>query len=358
MMRGRRQNAEEYNIARAILDGMEGGSGPELEVHRNLAEVYGDLQLRGIPVPPGALLPRGEGSRTVQASTGAGAVAIVDDPRGFVRALRRRSVLAALGATIIPDFLGHGGLVAIAEGVEAQWITEADLIETGLVNDDPDLRRIPLQLHIAGATTAISHQLLNVAQDNPDAEDLVKTELLDCVADAIDAAGLSGSGENGEPLGAINDPDIPLVAMGDPDGGPVTWERLTALELAAKETEPGPDARAWVTSPEVRKAMRTTERIAGSGSFLLEGHRAAGYDLRASDGVLSGFEKGEGEDLHGMIFGAWAEMLVATWGPVDLVVDRFSRSREGMVEITVFLYGDVARIHPAAFSRSRDIDLS
>jgi HK97 family phage major capsid protein len=338
---------ESYGLARAILEGTDGALGGfERDVSDELFERGPQQVLGGVRVPLGALVPRGDQLRQLQVSSG-GAAAVFDDPRGFRRALRQRSVLGRLGATHLDNLRGSGVVVVIGTGTAAEWITETALIATGLTVQEPTLRRVRLDLKIAGGLVPVSRELLTVASENPDVEDLVRQDLLDATLAALDRGALVGTGSDGQPLGAFLDPAVPVVEF----GGASSLAKLAEMEETAVEGQADPDERAWIVTPSVRRQWRVTPTAAGSGRMLMDQRRALGYPVEATAALTPADPTPAGR----VGFGAWPELVLATFGAVDLVMDPFSRARERMVEVALFLYASVGLLEPTALVVANDV---
>jgi hypothetical protein len=59
---------------------------------------------------------------------------------------------------------------------------------------------------------------------------------------------------------------------------------------------------------------------------------------------------GTGTGLSVLIFGAFDSVALGLWGQgFELVVDPYRLKKQGMIELTSYLFGDVAVRQPAAF---------
>jgi len=70
---------------------------------------------------------------------------------------------------------------------------------------------------------------------------------------------------------------------------------------------------------------------------------------------MQGIDKGTGTNLKGAIFGNWADLIVAQWGGIDLLVDPYSFSSSGNVRIAAFADLDFGVRHAESFVVSTDI---
>jgi len=54
------------------------------------------------------------------------------------------------------------------------------------------------------------------------------------------------------------------------------------------------------------------------------------------------------------VFGNWSDLIIGFWRGVDIVVDPYTESDKGEVNVTAFLSFDAAIKHPAIFSAMLD----
>jgi len=60
--------------------------------------------------------------------------------------------------------------------------------------------------------------------------------------------------------------------------------------------------------------------------------------------------RGTTTNNHALILGVWATLVIGLWGSgFELIVDPFRLKKQGMIELTTFMLGDVALKYPAAF---------
>ncbi|HEY8535545.1 MAG TPA: phage major capsid protein, partial [Vicinamibacterales bacterium] len=133
---------------------------------------------------------------------------------------------------------------------------------------------------------------------------------------------------------------------------------VLALEEAvglADAEELGP--RAYLTTPELRRVLKQTERAAGAG-YVWERDEVNGYPAFASRHVPSNLTKGIDTNLHAILFGVWSELMLCTAGVAEIVVDGVTRAKRGLVEVIVYSYGDIGLRHPQAFAVIKDAKLS
>ena len=84
-------------------------------------------------------------------------------------------------------------------------------------------------------------------------------------------------------------------------------------------------------------------------SGALDNGTLAGYKAVASNQVKATL--GGGSE-HGLIFGNWSEVLIGTWGALELVVDPYALKKQGMIEVTSFQLADIALRHGQSFTKA------
>lgn len=66
--------------------------------------------------------------------------------------------------------------------------------------------------------------------------------------------------------------------------------------------------------------------------------------------VFSDTQGGSTSNNHAVILGVFQTMVIGMWGSgFELVVDPFRLKKQGMIELTTFMLGDVALKYPQAF---------
>lgn len=358
--------SDRYSLGRALLSaaGLWAGPTPERDLSDELSrELPEGLRPRdGIFVPHkmlGDMEPGGNGRSRVRALTtaagGAGAEFVFEEPGPFAAALRTRSVAARLGATFVEDLVGNLRIRRGTSGVDVVWTDEDP--GSDVSSAEPGFEQEVLSPHTLSISIPITRQLLRQAAENPDAEEILREDVSGAVSEAVDAAVFAGAGDV-EPTGLFNRADVTTVAIAA-DGGAPTWATVTELEetAAAADGDVDPESSAYITTPQVRRKLRNTEKLGAGSGPVWEGDRVAGHRGAVSTAVPSDLSKGAGTNLHGIGYGFWSQLLIAVWGPgVEFVVDPFTRKRRGEVEVTAFWYGDLGLIRPESFATVEDAD--
>src|SRR5690606_22265725 len=134
-------------------------------------------------------------------------------PELFIDRLRSALVTERLGATVLDGLIGTVDIPRQTGSSAAQWVDEdGSLTETDASFDD-----VTLAPKTVGAMTSYSRRtLLNVS---PAIEQIVRNDLADTLAAAIDEEAMIGTGNSNTPTG--------IVSAGATDtgvGAAITWE--------------------------------------------------------------------------------------------------------------------------------------
>ncbi len=142
------------------------------------------------------------------------------------------------------------------------------------------------------------------------------------------------------------------------DGGALEWDKIIEFETLLSDDNADVDNMGFLTTPRVVGYLKSTLRDPGSGQYLMNPGQTTlnGYNIMTSTQVPSNLTKGSGTNLHAAIFGNWAELLIGQWGPLDIVVDPYTASKNAQVTIVVNGWFDIAVRHAVSFAICDEID--
>jgi len=158
---------------------------------------------------------------------------------------------------------------------------------------------------LIGYTTA-PHNVLK--QSTPVVEELLRSDLAQTLATALDKAAIQGSGVSSEPTGVANQTGVGSVLH--PNGGDPSWSNVVDLELAIDVDNAATENMAQLTTPTMFATLKKTERATGTASFIVEGNptgkrsRMNGYGIQSTLNCPSGT----------VILGDWSQLLIDMWG--------------------------------------------
>ena len=263
-----------------------------------------------------------------------------DDYRGneFIDVLRNASSVMRAGARMMNGLSGDVKIPKKLTASSAAWIAT----EGGAASEsEMTVGSVSMTPKTLGAYTDITRQLM--IQSSMDVEALVRDDLAQALALAIDLAGLEGSGSSGQPTGILNTSGVNQVtnfAAANP-----TFAEAVTLETALADDNALMGNLAYILPSSMYGALKTTEKASGTAQFVVEpGGTINGYNALISNQGTAG----------NMYFGNFSDLLVAMFGGLDIVVDPFSNSTSGTVRIVALQSCDVAVRHAQSFAFGND----
>jgi HK97 family phage major capsid protein len=324
--------------------------GFEMEVHEELAS------LNRARTPVGKLVPIQALSTLKRDLSVAGYPQIVQTTVGdqIIPFLRAKTVCGRLGSTIIDGLTGGNVRLprAIVGGM-ASWLPEV-----GAGSDaDQSLDSFVISPKRISGSTVMSRQL--VLQSSPDIEAFIANDIANAIGVAVDAAAINGTGTAPQPLGILH---YPANASGSYTyasrsanitfGGPATWPKVLAFELALEQglivNDDG--SFGWAVDPTVRDKWQQTAKVAGYPSFLWENTDDDTFGRVNGRRAISSTQLPAGQ----VILGKWSEMIIASWVGVEVLVDPFSLAASAELRVRVSLLADIQFRYPLAFCASSD----
>lgn len=269
----------------------------------------------------------------------------------FIDLLRNRLATAQLGATVLDGLVGDITIPKQLTGNSVTWVDE-----NGQANDsNATFGQIGLKPKTVTANTELSRKFM--LQSSLSAEQFARNELLQAMMLGIDLAAINGSGTSNQPTGILNTSGIGAVAIGT-NGGSLTWQHIVALETSIAAANADLGNLAYLTNTKVRGALKTTLKSEGvSGYIWQDGDTPLnGYRCAVSNQVPSNLTKGSAAGkCSPLIFGNWADLMIAHWGVLDVIVDPYTKGKQGAVVITVLQDVDIAVRNAEPFAAVKDI---
>jgi len=303
-----------YSVMNVIrsLAGQKVDIGREREMSDELARLRGK-DASGIIIPHAALSQRdftvsGTSSATVETDLKA------DE---FIDLLRTKTILAPLGVRFLSGLVGNVAIPKMTAGATGYWVTEGgDITES-----EPTLGQVTGTPHTCGVLTDISRRML--IQSTPDAEMLVRDEIVERIARTIQIAVFAGSGAAGQPSAITNATGInnPSVTQGTP-----TYAEMLGFVSAIMADNAQSDGQKWAGTAEVWAKLADTDVDSGSGQKVLDPktNKMLGRDFLTSEDLPA----------NSLWLGGWGSVVVGVWGSgIDLTVDTATLSASGGVRL-------------------------
>lgn len=249
--------------------------------------------------------------------------------------LRRYSVLAEMGCTIVNGLTGPTTIPRATTLPTASWLASEG---QSVSESHPTFGQVALSPKYCSAYIEVSRQLMLQS----DAESVVLRLVSESIGRAVDQAILAGTGVSGQPQGIVNTPGVYAQAGASLGSAGVRTMLKKAIEAGARE-----DRIRAIGGQDVWELLAAREVASGSGRFL--------WDAR--DGVL-----GRPAAMTSLappatlILGDWAQVIVALFdGAAALSFNPFADFRSGVAAFRIDVVVDVAITVPAAFSYSTNI---
>jgi len=292
-------------------------------------------ETRGLMIPGDVL--RQWNQRDINTSDDAALIAEDLRTGDFIDVLRNSSSVMAAGARMLSGLQGDVVIPKKTAASTANWIASEG---TAATESEPTLGSVTMSMKTVGATTDVTRNMMH--QSSMDIETLIRDDLTQSIASAIDLGALAGSGSSGQPTGIKNTSGInapTAFAAANP-----TFAEVVAMETAVAEDNALGGSLAYILPAGMYGALKTTAVDSGSGRFVADGGLMNGYNAIVSNQATAG-------DLY---FGDFSQLLVGMYGGLELIVDPYSSSKSGGVSITALQSCDVAVRHAVAFAFNND----
>ena len=266
----------------------------------------------------------------------------------YIGKLRNATLGRKLGVRYLDGLQGQ--IAFVTGGADAAWVAE----EAAASKQKPAYSKAVMSPKRLQVLQGVTYDLMH--QSSKALDDLIMEDFVKAHAVALDAAIFTGSGSSGQPTGVLAAANTNSIAI-DTNGGPLTHALLVQME-----TEVGidngllDDTLAYVSNAKVQGKLKTIPQIAGYPYYLMNDGKVNGYPFYMSNAIPSNLTKGSSEEVcSAAIFGNWSEVLVGSWGGLQIIVDPYTAKANGVLEISAAAYHDILVRTPAAFCKIVDI---
>ena len=337
-----------FSIVRAVnalVTGNWNDAGFEREMSDEMASKLGK-RAQGFYIPTDVLLR----DMNVTTSTAGGHTVATDLLSGsFIDMLRSKMATVGLGATMMNDLVGNIAIPRQTGGATSYWVAESGVI----TESQPAFDQVSMTPKTVGSMSDISRKML--MQSSLDVESFVRNDLATSLALAIDSAAINGSGASNQPTGILNTTGIGSV-VGGTNGAAPDWADVVDLESAVSADNADMGALGYLTNAKVRGKLLQTEKASGTAQYVWsDNNTLRGYGAAVSNQVPSNITKGTGSNLSAMLYGNWNDLIIGTWGGIDINVDTSTGSASGTVRVVALQDVDIAVRHAESFAAMKDI---
>lgn len=344
-----------YSYHRAIRRSIEAQENPhnakfdgvEAAVHRHIETNWpSDLPKRG-----GFFAPMR--TRTLSSNQPAkGAELVPGSPGELIELLRSRSIVMSLGARVLTGLTGPVGFPRVTGGVTVAWVPENPAADTP--SSDPSLGMSLLTPKTMQGVVPFTRQL--AMQSSFDLESWVRDELATGHSLVLDKAAIHGTGVGGQPTGIYSAAGVTSKQFSS------TFPDATSLmDMVVNVADNNADlgTLGWLASVVLAGRLRVTAELGNTAALTLWkgnlrqgdvlGYRASASTQASKVMTTVGVETGG--TSQALIYGNWADLLVALFGAMEFVVDPFTKKAKNIIEVATFQMGDVLPRHGASFSK-------
>jgi HK97 family phage major capsid protein len=305
-------------------------NGFEGEVHQDMSRQLGVIANEGSFFAPLDFMVR-----DITAATASnGGYLVATENQSFADMIRAKSVTARLGATQLSNLKGNVAIPKETGSATAYWLANE---ATAITESQQTFGQLLLSPKMVGAYTEISRQL--EATSSPAAEGVVANDLAKVVATAIDVAALAGTGTSGQPVGIVN-----TSGIGSATGTSLGLSGLLAAQTAVLSgLDVDPALVGLATTPTVAAALGARQRFTSVDSPLWTGN--------LGDGSVAGLRAIASNNVPAStaILGYWPDLILATWGYVEIQVNRYANFQAGLVGVRALVGVDIGVRNPASF---------
>jgi len=249
----------------------------------------------------------------------------------FIDVLRNNSAVMPL-ATMLNGLSGDVKIPKKTAAASAAFISS----EGGAAGESElTVGNVSMSPKSLGAFTDITRQLM--IQSSIDVENLVRNDLAQSMAIAIDDAALEGSGSSGNPTGITNTSGINTVSLSS--AAAPTFAEMVSMETAVRVDNALLGDLCYIVHPSNYGTLKTTEKASGTAQFVAANDEINGYKAVVSPQLTA----------NNYVFGNFNDLLVGMFGGLDIVVDPFTGSSSGNVRIVALQSVDVAVRHAVSF---------
>ena len=285
-------------------------------------------------------------ARTQAAGTASAGGYLVDTQLltgSFIDLVRNRSALLGLNVTTLTGLTGNVDIPKKTGNTTAYWVGEDVAVsETNIA-----LGQISMTPKSLGGYVDITRRLMQ--QSSLDVEALVRADLAESIALAIDSSGIYGLGGSSALLGiknitGVGTETLTSDAATNKSIGGVTYyfgnfSDYVNMETTVSVANLDVNSMFYVGNAHVRGALKQTLRNTNSEMFIWDNNEVNGYGGRVSNQLIG----------SNVLFGDFSQAIFGFWSGVDITVDPYTNSTKGTTRIVAFQDVDFGVRNPGAF---------
>ena len=285
-------------------------------------------------------------ARTQAAGTASAGGYLVDTQLltgSFIDLVRNRSALLGLNVTTLTGLTGNVDIPKKTGNTTAYWVGEDVAVSETTIA----LGQISMTPKSLGGYVDITRRLMQ--QSSLDVEALVRADLAESIALAIDYSGIYGLGGSSALLGiknitGVGTETLTSDATTNKSIGGVTYyfgnfSDYVNMETTVSVANLDVNSMFYVGNAHVRGALKQTLRNTNSEMFIWDNNEVNGYGGRVSNQLIG----------SNVLFGDFSQAIFGFWSGVDITVDPYTNSTKGTTRIVAFQDVDFGVRNPGAF---------
>lgn len=307
----------------------------EFKMCEKAAEKYG-AKNKGLVIPVEALLvsrPKNDASTNVDTTNAGALVGTTLKTDSFIEMLRKKCVILQL-ARQLNGLVGNIDIPKQTAGTSGYWVGE----DEAPTKTNAAFGTLQLRMKTVGANSYITRTMLK--QSSMDIEQLVREDLAAALALKIDEAAFYGTGSSNQPKGLKN---ITGINSKEFNADYPTFGELVDMETEISKDNADVEDMAYVVAPTARGHFKQTLKFPTStnagGTIWEQGNNINGYKAVVTNVITDG----------DVFMGNFADYIVGLFGGLELLVDPYTYSNKGAIQITAFQDVDYGARHEESF---------
>lgn len=276
----------------------------------------------------------------------------------WIEVLRNQLVTARLGARYLTGLEGNIDIPRQISQTQTYWVGESG----APTESEATFDKVQLRPKTIGALSKMSR--LMMMQATPAIEMLAREDLLAVMAQGIDVSALSAPGTGNQPTGIVNQSGVASV-IGGTNGANLTFDHIIQMIYATRFANAPQGSTGFALNSKAIGYLSTLKSTTGQYLWDSQGgltndspDKLRGRYYAESQQLRSNLTKGTAAGICSeLIYGDWQELLIASWGITEIVVNPFgsvSDFASGDVWIRALQTMDVGVRHGASFAVMSD----
>lgn len=319
---------KKYSLLNAIRAAFEPGyEGIEVEASAEISKRL-NRAAKGLFIPFD--LQQGMRRDLKAGTSGAGAEFVGTQlrPDMFIDALYNKMIAIRAGATRLSGLVGNVTMPKLVSGSTGYWVSTEG---AGGTESTPVTGNVSLSYKEVSTNVDLTRQML--IQGTPDAEAMVRNDLIMAVDLAVDKAVFHGTGADGQPTGMQYASGVGAVNMAD-----ANWNTLLEFESDVDTSNALDNTLIKVTTPAIRSALKGRTKVGDYPVFICQDNKINDYPVLTTNQVNAGY----------MFFAAFNTIVIGDWGVLEIIPERAAKT--GYLTLGVFFGCDIALRQAGAIS--------